>query len=97
MLKHIVLYCKKNVSGTIIEIVSRSIAPTQSFICSFTASTLSNTYKPSSISCTNNQVATLEFNDIGSGVVNKQSVTVRIDRVTSSTVCTILYTKGDVS
>ena len=75
---------------------SKSIAPTLPFAYSFTAPTLSNAYKPSSISCTNNQVATLKFNGTVSAV-NTQSVTARIDRVTSSTVCTILYTKGDVS
>lgn len=88
---------QKNVSGTITQMISRSIAPTLPFVLSFTAPTLSNAYKPSSISCTNNQVATLKFNGTGSGAVNTQSVTARIDRVTSSTVCTILYTKGDVS
>ena len=86
-----------SVSGTITQMTSKSIAPTLTFVYSFTAPTLSNAYKPSSISCTNNQVATLKFNGTGSGAVNTQSVTVRIDRVTSSTVCTILYTKGDVS
>ena len=85
----------ENVSGTITERTSRSIAPTQSFTLSFTY--LSNAYKPSSISCTNNQVATLKFNGAVPGSVNKQSVTVKIDRVTSSTVCTIVYLKGDVS
>ena len=88
---------QKNVSGTITQMTSKSIAPTLPFAYSFTAPTLSNAYKPSSISCTNNQVATLKFNGTVSGAVNTQSVTARIDRVTSSTVCTILYTKGDVS
>lgn len=76
---------------------SKSIAPTLPFAYSFTAPTLSNAYKPSSISCTNNQVATLKFNGAVSGSVNTQSVTAKIDRVTSSTVCTIVYLKGDVS
>lgn len=92
-----IVVLQRNVSGTITQMISRSIAPTKTFVCSFTAPTLSNAYKPSSISCTNNQVATLEFNGTGSGAVNKQSVTVRVHRVTSSTLCTILYTKGDVS
>lgn len=86
-----------SVAGTITQMTSKSIAPTLPFAYSFTAPTLSNAYKPSSISCTNNQVATLKFNGTVSGAVNTQSVTARIDRVTSSTVCTILYTKGDVS
>lgn len=76
---------------------SKSIAPTLAFAYSFTASTLSNSYKPSSISCTNNQVATLEFNGEVSGLKNMQNVTAKINSVTSSTVCTILYSKGDVS
>lgn len=88
---------QKNVSGTITQMTSKSIAPTLPFGYSFTAPTLSNAYKPSSISCTNNQVATLKFNGPVSGTLAMQSVTARIDRVTSSTVCTILYTKGDVS
>lgn len=88
---------QKNVSGTITQMTSKSIAPTLPFEYSFTAPTLSNAYKPSSISCTNNQVATLKFNGTVSGTLTTQSVTARIDRVTSSTVCTILYTKGDVS
>ena len=88
---------QKNVSGTITQMTSKSIAPTLPFAYSFTAPTLSNAYKPSSISCTNNQVATLKFNGAVSGSVNTQSVTAKIDRVTSSTVCTIVYLKGDVS
>ena len=76
---------------------SKSIAPTLPFAYSFTAPTLSNAYKPSSISCTNNQVATLTINGAVSGSLNTQSVTANIDRVTSSTVCTIVYLKGDVS
>lgn len=88
---------QKNVSGTITQMTSKSIAPTLAFAYSFTASTLSNSYKPSSISCTNNQVATLEFNGEVSGLKNMQNVTAKINSVTSSTVCTILYSKGDVS
>ena len=76
---------------------SKSIAPTLPFEYSFTAPVLSNAYKPSSISCTNNQVATLKFNGTVSGTVNTQSVTAKIDSVTSSTVCTIVYSKGAIS
>ena len=41
--------------------------------------------------------ATLEFNGEVSGLKNMQNVTAKINSVTSSTVCTILYSKGDVS
>lgn len=92
-----IVVLQKNISGTITQMTSKSIAPTLPFEYSFTAPTLSNTYKPSSISCTNNQVATLKFNGPVSGTVNTQSVTAKIDRVTSGTVCTILYSKGDDS
>ena len=87
----------KNISGTITNLTTSYTNGSTPFSYNFVVLVTSGI--PTSISCTNNQVAKLTLGSLeASGTDNtKANYNVKIENVTSSTVCTIMYTNESTS